>query len=143
MESIEANITDVAGVRIVCSFLDDIYKLADILLQQDDVRLIEKRDYIKHPKPSGYRSLHLIIEIPIFLHNEKRSMKVEVQLRTVAMDCWASLEHKLRYKKDISEEDELVLQNELQECSDLCANLDFKMQSINRHMLQPEETNEE
>ena len=105
IDSIEKNLNDVAGIRIICSFPEDIYMLSDCLLQQDDVTLIEKRDYIKNPKPSGYRSLHLIVEIPIFLENEKRFMRTEVQLRTIAMDFWASLEHKLRYKKNISDEE--------------------------------------
>ena len=101
VEGIEENIHDVAGIRVICSFPEDIYMLADCLLQQDDITLIEKKDYIQNPKPSGYRSLHLIVSVPIFLKNEKRNMKVEVQLRTIAMDFWASLEHKLRYKKNI------------------------------------------
>ncbi len=88
--------------------------LADCLLKQDDVKLIEMKDYIKHPKESGYRSLHLIIEIPIFLQNEKRPMKVEVQLRTIAMDFWASVEHKLRYKKNIPDSEAETLAVELQ-----------------------------
>ena len=91
VDSIEANLNDIAGVRVVCSFLEDIYLLADCLLQQDDVKLIQVKDYIKNPKPNGYRSLHLIIEIPIFLKDEKKDMRVEVQLRTIAMDFWASL----------------------------------------------------
>ena len=87
-----------------CSSSDaqDIYLLADCLLQQDDIRLIEQKDYIKHPKENGYRSLHLIVAVPIFLQNEKREMKVEVQLRTIAMDFWASLEHKVRLQKECS-----------------------------------------
>ena len=94
IEGIEENIKDVAGVRVICSFPEDIYMLADCLLNQDDVKLIEKKDYIKNPKKTGYRSLHLIIEVPIFLQSGKKSIKVEVQLRTIAMDFWASLEHK-------------------------------------------------
>ena len=101
LEAIEENINDIAGVRVVCSFPEDIYLLADCLLRQDDIRLIEKKDYIQKPKESGYRSLHLIVAVPIFLQNEKREMKVEVQLRTIAMDFWASLEHKVRYKKNV------------------------------------------
>ncbi|MDY4631801.1 MAG: GTP pyrophosphokinase family protein, partial [Dorea formicigenerans] len=101
LSSIEENIHDIAGVRVVCSFPDDIYMLADCLLNQDDITLIEKKDYIKNPKPGGYRSLHLIISVPIFLQDEKRMVTVEVQLRTIAMDFWASLEHKIRYKKNI------------------------------------------
>ena len=88
LDSIENNLNDVAGVRVICSFVDDIYMLADCLIQQDDIELLETKDYIKHPKPNGYRSLHLIIQIPIFLQNEKRLMKVEVQLRTIAMEFW-------------------------------------------------------
>ncbi|MDR1904802.1 MAG: GTP pyrophosphokinase family protein [Treponema sp.] len=104
LDSIEQNLHDVAGIRVICPFVDDIYVLADCFLRQDDITLLEKKDYIARPKENGYRSLHLIIEIPIFLHNEKRNMKVEVQLRTIAMDFWANLEHRLRYKKDISAE---------------------------------------
>ena len=99
-DAVERELSDVAGVRVICSFLDDIYMLSDCLINQDDVTLIEIKDYIKNPKENGYRSLHLIIEIPIFLHNETRNMKVEVQLRTITMESWADLEHKLRYKKD-------------------------------------------
>ena len=119
LDSIYENIFDVAGVRIICSFPEDIYMLADCLLQQDDITLIERKDYIKNPKPSGYRSLHLIVEVPIFLQNEKRLMKVEVQLRTIAMDFWASLEHKLRYKKNIPESEAEVLAKELIECAEI------------------------
>ena len=108
--------------------------LAECLLQQDDVTLIEKKDYIKNPKESGYRSLHLIVEIPIFLENEKRPMKVEVQIRTIAMDFWASLEHKLRYKKDIPEDEAEQLAIELQECAQISAALDTRMENIRNRM---------
>lgn len=134
LEAIEEEIKDIAGVRVVCSFPEDIYMLAECLLQQDDVRLIEKKDYIKNPKESGYRSLHLIVEIPIFLENEKRPMKVEVQLRTIAMDFWASLEHKLRYKKDIPEDEAEQLAIELQECAQISAALDTRMENIRNRM---------
>lgn len=130
LDSIEKNLYDIAGVRVVCSFTEDIYLLADCLLKQDDITLIEKKDYIKNPKPSGYRSLHLIIEVPIFLENEKKSMKVEVQLRTIAMDFWASLEHKLRYKKNIPESEAAALAEELTECARTSAALDKKMEEI-------------
>lgn len=99
--SIEENLNDVAGIRVICSFVDDIYKVARMLVQQDDITLIEVKDYIKNPKPNGYRSYHMIVEVPVFFSNEKRPMRVEVQIRTVAMDFWASLEHQMRYKKDI------------------------------------------
>ncbi len=128
--AMEANIFDVAGVRVICSFPEDIYYLEECLLKQDDVRLIERKDYIKNPKPSGYRSLHLIIEVPIFLQNEKRYMKVEVQLRTIAMDFWATLEHKLRYKKSIDPSILEELQEELLICSAESAALDMRMQKI-------------
>ena len=96
VESIEQNLNDVAGVRVICSHPSDIYTLADAFLKQDDITLIEKKDYIANPKPNGYRSLHLIVETPIFLHDKKKMMKVEVQFRTISMDWWASLEHKIR-----------------------------------------------
>ena len=137
LNSIEEYIRDVAGVRVVCSFLDDIYMLADCLLQQDDITLIEKKDYI--PKESGYRSLHLIIEVPIFLQDEKRNMKVEVQLRTIAMDFWASLEHKLRYKKNIPDAEAEQLARELVECAQVSAALDCRMQDIKNRIATEEE----
>ena len=130
LSSIEENIHDIAGVRVVCSFPDDIYMLADCLLNQDDITLIEKKDYIKNPKPGGYRSLHLIISVPIFLQDEKRMVTVEVQLRTIAMDFWASLEHKIRYKKDIPQDKALYLQNEMLECAEISADLDRRMQNV-------------
>lgn len=130
VDVIQENLKDVAGVRVICSFPEDIYMLADCLLNQDDITLIEKKDYIKDPKKSGYRSLHLIIEVPIFLQSGKKSIKVEVQLRTIAMDFWASLEHKLRYKKNIDPEEIERLEKELIECSEVSAALDKRMEEI-------------
>ena len=129
-ESIEANLYDIAGVRVICAFPSDIYRMAEALLKQDDIRLIARKDYIREPKENGYRSLHLIVEIPIFLHNEKKPMKVEVQLRTISMDWWASLEHKIRYKKDcvLTEENE----HELKTCAEIAAGLDARMELIHR-----------
>ncbi len=127
---VESTLNDVAGVRVVCSFLDDIYMLADCLLRQDDVTLIERKDYIKNPKPNGYRSLHLIVEIPIFLSGEKRLVRVEVQLRTIAMESWANLEHRLRYKKQLSEEQQTIMDAELSECAEMSILLDEKMQRL-------------
>ncbi|MBO4980662.1 MAG: GTP pyrophosphokinase family protein [Lachnospiraceae bacterium] len=141
--SLEENIRDIAGVRVICSFQDDIYMLAECLLQQDDIRLIEKKDYIRNPKPSGYRSLHLIVEIPIFLQDVKQLMKVEVQLRTIAMDFWASLEHKLRYKKNIPDEEAELLAKELEECAEISASLDQRMQDIRTRIAQSEERNKD
>ncbi len=134
LEAIEENIWDIAGVRVICSFQDDIYLLAECLLQQDDVKLIEIKDYIKEPKPSGYRSLHMIVEVPIYLQDEKRNMKVEIQLRTIAMDFWASLEHKLRYKKNLSIEQVEELANELEQCAQISAELDMRMQNIRKNI---------
>ena len=128
--AIEENINDIAGVRVICSFCEDIYMLADCLLKQDDITLIEMKDYIKNPKPNGYRSLHLIISVPIFLKDEKRDMKVEVQLRTIAMDFWASLENKIRYKKNLSDDLQRELAEELLYCANQSAELDLKMQGI-------------
>ena len=133
MEAIENNLFDIAGIRVICSFPDDIYFLADCLLEQDDVFLVEKKDYIANPKPNGYRSLHLIVETPIFLEHNKKMMKVEVQLRTMAMDFWDSLEHKLKYKKDIEFEQ---LTQDLKECADASAELDLKMNHIRKQIEQ-------
>ena len=130
IENMVKYINDIAGVRVVCSFPEDIYLLADCLLRQDDIRLVEKKDYIQKPKESGYRSLHLIVAVPIFLQNEKREMKVEVQLRTIAMDFWASLEHKLRYKKDIPADKAKYLEDEMLACAQISADLDMRMQNV-------------
>lgn len=130
VSAVEECLTDVAGIRVICPFIEDIYRLADCLLQQDDVRLIRIKDYIKNPKDNGYRSLHLIVEIPIFLQNEKKQMKVEVQLRTIAMDFWASLEHRLRYKKDLDAELSSMLAAELKDCAETSASLDQRMGAV-------------
>ena len=130
MEGIEEGIRDIAGVRVICSFPEDIYMLADCLLSQDDITLLEKKDYIKNPKPGGYRSLHLIVSVPIFLQDGKRNMTVEVQLRTIAMDFWASLEHKLRYKKDIPADKAKYLEDEMLACAQISADLDMRMQNV-------------
>lgn len=133
-ESIYENLHDVAGMRVICSFVDDIYYIADVLLKQDDIRLIRKKDYIKHPKPNGYRSLHLIVEIPIFLADNKEYMQVEVQIRTIAMNFWASLEHKVRYKKDIPRAEDV--EKRLKKCAEESAKLDLEMQAINKEIEQ-------
>ena len=127
-ENIEKYVTDVAGIRVVCSFPSDIYTMAEAFLRQDDITLIRRKDYIKNPKPNGYRSLHLIVEIPIFLHDQKKQMKVEVQFRTISMDWWASLEHKILYKKDVVISDDITSQ--LYECAEAAAALDAKMEKI-------------
>lgn len=130
LENMERKIDDIAGVRVICSFVEDVYMLADCLLQQDDITLLEKKDYIRYPKDSGYRSLHLIVQVPIFLQNEKRQMKVEVQIRTLAMDLWASQEHKLRYKKSIPENEEESISNELAGCAQILSSVDTRMQAL-------------
>ena len=129
VESIEKNLNDVAGVRVICSFPEDIYMLAHRLSSQDDINVVEVKDYIKNPKKNGYRSLHLILEIPIFLIDEKKYMRVEVQFRTIAMDFWASLEHKVRYKKENSEQDDEIYE-ELKACAEEISRLDIRMQEI-------------
>ena len=136
LDAIEENMNDIAGVRVICSFIDDIYTIADSFLNQDDITLIEKKDYIKNPKPSGYRSLHLIVSVPIFFLNEKRNVKVEVQLRTIAMDFWASLEHKLRYKKNIPDDVVKSLSAELIQCAEDSAALDNRMLDIRKQILE-------
>lgn len=130
VESIESNLNDVAGVRVICSYTSDIYMLADAFSRQDDIVLYKKKDYIENPKPNGYRSLHLIVGVPIFLRDEKRIMRVEVQFRTISMDFWASLEHKIRYKKDLPAGAEL--EKELLECAAISAELENRMERIQK-----------
>ena len=128
LSSIEKNLDDVAGVRVICCFIDDIYYVARWLAKQDDIRLIEVKDYIRHPKENGYRSLHMIVEIPVFFSEEKKPVRVEVQIRTIAMDFWASLEHQLRYKKNIENTEDIS--RDLKECAETIAQTDLKMQEI-------------
>ena len=130
IESAEENLQDIAGVRVVCSFVDDIYRIAECFLAQEDVTLVKRKDYIQNPKPSGYRSLHLIIKTPIYTENGKKDMFVEIQMRTIAMDFWASLEHKLRYKKNINPQTAEELAKELEACAEESAKLDEKMLRI-------------
>lgn len=127
VKAIEKEMSDIAGIRVICAFPEDIYLIAEYFLRQDDIFLIRKKDYISEPKANGYRSLHLIVETPIFLHDQKRMMKVEVQLRTIAMDFWASLEHRIYYKKG---QDDQELRRELKECAEVSAALDLRMQAI-------------
>lgn len=133
VKQIEEKLNDVAGVRVICSFVEDIYYLASMLSAQDDLEVLKVKDYIKHPKKNGYRSLHLIIQIPIFLSSEKKYMRVEVQFRTIAMDFWASLDHKLKYKKDVKNPELIV--EELRKCADTISKVDVRMQEI-RNMIE-------
>lgn len=128
IENIREQIADVAGLRVICSFPDDIYRLAELLVRQDDIVLVKEKDYIKSPKPNGYRSLHLILNVPVFLPDEKKYIKAEVQFRTIAMDFWASLEHKLKYKKSINNTEDI--EQQLKECADSIEELDYQMQEI-------------
>ena len=134
IENIENNLTDIAGVRVICSFPEDIYTLSDLLSKQDDIKVVTVKDYIRNPKKNGYRSLHLIVSVPIYLSDETKQMNVEVQFRTIAMDFWASLDHKLKYKKDNLKHPEIIEQ-ELKKCADTISALDYKMQEI-RNMLE-------
>ena len=131
-ENIEEYINDAAGIRVICSYIDDIYQIAESLLVQDDITLITRKDYIINPKPNGYRSLHLIVSIPVFFANFKKQMKVEVQIRTIAMDFWASLEHQLKYKQNISNQQEIVEQ--LKACADVISSTDQQMLGIRQQI---------
>ena len=128
VQSVFENLSDVTGVRVICAFIDDIYKVADMLTAQDDIELIKRKDYIKNPKMNGYRSLHLIIEVPVFFSDHKEQIRVEVQIRTIAMDFWASLEHQLKYKKDIDDAESIMY--ELRACADVINRTDYHMQSL-------------
>ena len=126
--NMEEHLADIAGVRVICSFPEDIYTVADMLLHQDDITMLEIKDYIKNPKEGGYRSLHLIVEVPIFLSEGKKPRKVEIQFRTIAMDFWASLEHQMRYKKHLENADEIS--TEMRKCADEITALDYRMQEL-------------
>ena len=132
IETARKNFDDIAGIRVVCSFLSDIYEVADMLKRQDDITLIKEKDYIKNPKPNGYRSLHMVLEVPVFFSDKIEPLRVEVQIRTIAMDFWASLEHKLYYKK--GKEIPLYIKNDLIECANIISETDIKMQNIQRQV---------
>lgn len=132
-DNIREHLNDVAGIRVVCPFLEDIYHVADLLASQDDIKLIKVKDYIEHPKENGYRSYHMIVEIPVFFSEGKTLMRAEVQIRTMGMDFWASLEHQLRYKKGL-EETELYdqISQRLQETAKMITATDMEMEEIKR-----------
>ncbi len=134
VESVRENLFDIAGVRVICNYIEDIYQVADLLTAQDDVTLIKRKDYIANPKANGYRSLHLVIETPVYLSEQKELVNVEVQIRTIAMDFWASLEHELKYKTDTEVSAELAEQLRL--CAETIAQTDLKMQQIYRTLKQ-------
>ena len=140
LEAAQENIFDIAGIRVVCSFIDDIYTIEKYFLDQEDVKLVTRKDYIENPKESGYRSLHLIIQTPIYTENGKKDMYVEVQLRTIAMDFWASLEHKLRYKKNINEALLKELSKELESCAEESTKLDRRMLVVRKKIQEASES---
>ncbi|MCR4963372.1 MAG: GTP pyrophosphokinase family protein [Firmicutes bacterium] len=129
-EAAREHIFDIAGIRVICHYTDDIYTIAQSLIRQDDIDLITIKDYIKNPKPNGYRSLHLLVKVPIFLKETTEIIPAEIQIRTIAMDFWASLEHQLRYKSSRSQSSEL--EAVLKECAEESSRLDSKMQEIFR-----------
>lgn len=130
VENVEANLYDVAGIRVVCSYVDDIYELAQALAKQDDITVIREKDYIKKPKPNGYRSYHMIVSVPVFFSDQTKEMAVEVQIRTIAMDFWASLEHKIYYKFEGNAPE--YISRDLKECSEIVSMLDAKMLQLNQ-----------
>lgn len=142
-DNIEQNLHDIAGIRVICSYVDDIYSIADALIRQADITLISRKDYIKNPKPNGYRSLHLIVSVPIFFSNEVKTVLAEIQIRTIAMDFWASLEHQIKYKKNIKNSGEIAEQ--LRKCAEVIAYTDRMMKDIRTKIdnEQDEKTEEE
>lgn len=131
LESIKTNLNDIAGIRVICPFIEDIYTVADMLTRQDDLKVLEKKDYIQNPKPNGYRSYHMIVEIPVFFSKGKTPMRAEIQIRTNGMDFWATLEHQLRYKQNIEEMDGYEeVSDELLNCARAVIDMDNEMQRI-------------
>lgn len=128
VETIRTHLNDVAGVRVICSYIDDIYLLAELISKQDDIHIVKIKDFIKDPKPNGYRSYHMIVEIPVFVSTGKTFVRVEIQIRTIAMDFWASLEHEIRYKQDL--EGIEYISKSLKECAEDIADTDQRMMDI-------------
>ena len=136
LDNMETAVNDIAGVRITCSFTSDIFRLAEMIRDQKDIKVISTKDYITSPKPSGYRSYHMIISVPVYFSDRIKDVKVEIQIRTVAMDFWASLEHKINYKFEGNAPQHI--KEELIECSEMIAKLDAKMLSLNEEILEIE-----
>ena len=128
LDSIRNELNDVAGIRVICSFIDDIYMLSEKLSSQDDIVVVEIKDYIRNPKPNGYRSYHMVVEVPVFFADTKENIRVEIQIRTVAMDFWASLEHDIKYKNEVCDCPEIG--QELKECADIIADTDRRMMAL-------------
>ena len=132
IENMVEHVTDIAGIRVICSFTSDIYRIADMLAAQDDLRILATKDYIKAPKPSGYKSYHMLVTVPVFLSNRVVEVKVEIQIRTVAMDFWASLEHKIYYKFEGNAPEHI--QQSLVNCAKIVEQLDAEMLSLNNEV---------
>lgn len=137
VEDIKNELNDIVGIRVVCTFKSDIYDIASILMKSEDIKVLQIKDYIENPKPSGYQSYHLIVEIPVYMANGKKMCKVEIQLRTMAMDFWASLEHKIKYKYDWKVPEDI--REELLDCSKVVDNLDDKMLRLHKRVHNPNE----
>lgn len=140
LESMEENVLDIAGLRVIASYIDDVYALVKVLSMQDDLEIIKVKDYIANPKPNGYRSLHIIVKIPIYFLDRKQYVPVEIQFRTIAMDFWASLEHTLKYKKN-RELEGIDMYDELKNCSDIIKNVEHRMQIL-MHAVQTNDVEE-
>lgn len=132
IENAMNRLTDIAGIRVICSFISDIYEVAEMFTKQDDIEVIEVKDYIKNPKPSGYRSLHMLVKVPVFFSSERKELIVEVQLRTLAMDFWASLEHQIYYKKSLENAGDIQMR--LKRCAEQITELDIEMEDIHKNL---------
>lgn len=141
IENMITYVKDIAGIRIVCSFTSDIYRLAEMIGKQNDLTVVSVKDYIKHPKDSGYKSFHMIVTVPIFLSDRIVNTKVEIQIRTIAMDFWASLEHKIYYKFEGNAPE--YISRDLRECAEIVANLDAKMLQLNEAIIKAKTQQEE
>ena len=141
IENMISHVKDIAGIRIVCSFTSDIYRLAEMIGKQNDLTVVSVKDYIKHPKASGYKSYHMLVTVPIFLSDRVVNTKVEIQIRTIAMDFWASLEHKIYYKFEANAPE--YISRDLRECAEIVANLDAKMLQLNEAIQETKEQQEE
>ena len=137
IDNMVEHLNDIAGIRIICSFMSDIYPIADMIARQADITVLHVKDYIKYPKTNGYKSYHMVVTIPVYLSEGKRDTKVEIQIRTIAMDFWASLEHKIAYKFEGKAPD--YLERELKSCADMVDMLDMKMFSLNQAIMAVEE----
>lgn len=142
-KSIMKNLSDVAGIRVICNFIDDIYDIARMLGRQDDIKVITIKDYIRNPKDNGYRSYHMIVEVPVYFSRTTRYVKAEIQIRTIAMNFWASLEHQIRYKKVLPGDVDIdAISRELKSCADTIAQTDRRMEDIKNRLAQYEDLDE-